>query len=480
MLTVMAMRPVTAQLFINSNQQFTVTNGGIVTVLDMDLINKGNIDHAGDIEVRGNIINSVLFKCDNLISSSTSLTLAWTNDSTFQSGIGTVYFSGTNQIIQGTHQSAFYDLVLRGNKGHIKTQLANAGVRNSLNLGQVELATNGNQFSLWDARISILRTVGYISTFKEGKVKTHYPNNHNGISMIPLGFGTKSSEFKPFFQVQSGRDSFDVTLYGHSSSVDGRDVNSMDDTVCAVNPYYYFRYRTYSTPSYYGFTRDNSESKYTKIGYWNASKWDRIVESGPSEVFDFDNLAQNSQLPNSNKYITHVSEKPFVDAGSDISLRPYETRQLDATGYFPLGTFYKWTPSVDLSCAECLNPYFRLGNPGKLYITADNGSGCIAIDSLNITTENGYIYIPNAFTPNGDNLNEGFGPVLGRNEVLENIKIYNRWGEKLHDSDKPWNGFYQGELVMEGVYVYKARVVRDMGRNEVEKVDLEGTVTLLR
>lgn len=48
------------------------------------------------------------------------------------------------------------------------------------------------------------------------------------------------------------------------------------------------------------------------------------------------------------------------------------------------------------------------------------------------------IYMPNAFTPNGDNLNDAFGPV-GTIEHYE-LSIYDQWGNQVYNGDKPWSG----------------------------------------
>jgi gliding motility-associated-like protein len=67
------------------------------------------------------------------------------------------------------------------------------------------------------------------------------------------------------------------------------------------------------------------------------------------------------------------------------------------------------------------------------------------------------VFIPNAFTPNGDGINDTFGV---KGEGIENfaIRIYNRWGEVVFESDNPkkqWDGTYQGKPVKDGTYVYQ-------------------------
>jgi len=67
-----------------------------------------------------------------------------------------------------------------------------------------------------------------------------------------------------------------------------------------------------------------------------------------------------------------------------------------------------------------------------------------------------YIWIPNTFTPNGDQDNDVWFPVL-KNISSINVKIFNRWGELIFetsDLSDNWNGFYKNQLCQNGVYVY--------------------------
>lgn len=88
------------------------------------------------------------------------------------------------------------------------------------------------------------------------------------------------------------------------------------------------------------------------------------------------------------------------------------------------------------------------------------------------------IFVPNAFSPNQNKLNETFHPT-GIFIKKYTMKIYNRWGEKVYDNNQcmnAWDGFYMGEPAQEGVYAYKIVAV---GMNN-EIFHLAGDVTLLR
>lgn len=88
------------------------------------------------------------------------------------------------------------------------------------------------------------------------------------------------------------------------------------------------------------------------------------------------------------------------------------------------------------------------------------------------------IYIPNAFTPNGDGLNDNFS-VEGEGISKFNMSIYNKWGEMIFESGnlhESWDGTYGGELVQDGAYVYMISLVSADKKSMVKN----GTVTVLK
>ena len=67
------------------------------------------------------------------------------------------------------------------------------------------------------------------------------------------------------------------------------------------------------------------------------------------------------------------------------------------------------------------------------------------------------IDFPNAFTPNGDGLNDTFGPVL-TNMIIQSIQIYNRWGELIFEGRTPefqWDDNYLSKPAPAGIYAYR-------------------------
>jgi len=143
---------------------------------------------------------------------------------------------------------------------------------------------------------------------------------------------------------------------------------------------------------------------------------------------------------------------------------------------------YVWEPSDDLSCDRCPNPTFT-GTRSRTYtIRGVTESGCRSSRNIRIQVDGEYnVLFPNVFSPNDNGLNDVFKPGgLGVELTLDYyLAIYDRWGEKLFETDKPqqgWDGTYRGESVQEGVYMYYARVTLENGERKM----FRGTVTLLR
>lgn len=87
-------------------------------------------------------------------------------------------------------------------------------------------------------------------------------------------------------------------------------------------------------------------------------------------------------------------------------------------------------------------------------------------------------YIPNAFTPDANNLNEKFAP-KGKYYASYEMRIYNRWGQKIYDGNgcqNEWDGRYLDEMVQDGVYAYEI-IARDFAG---KKYNFNGTITVLK
>jgi gliding motility-associated-like protein len=141
---------------------------------------------------------------------------------------------------------------------------------------------------------------------------------------------------------------------------------------------------------------------------------------------------------------------------------------------------YSWTPVNGLNCLDCPDPVASPFQTTNYYLTVNYGKNCTTTASNKIEVGPGPdVYIPNAFTPNGDEVNDVF-TVFGTTLQSVGMKIFNRWGEKVFDSGDSqwasWNGTYKGVSQPTGVYVYTVELVYLDGRKKFK----DGSVTLIR
>ncbi|WP_353138205.1 PKD domain-containing protein [Pseudopedobacter sp.] len=145
--------------------------------------------------------------------------------------------------------------------------------------------------------------------------------------------------------------------------------------------------------------------------------------------------------------------------------------ELSATG----SVSYQWFPSTGLSADNVLNPIARPTETTRYILTLSNQAGCI--NSYEITV-NVHIdpYIPNAFRPNGDGINDTWGINYLETFIDADVRIFNRYGQEVFYSKRytnAWDGKLNGQDVPMGVYYYI--IEPNNGRQKYS-----GSLTLLR
>jgi gliding motility-associated-like protein len=148
-------------------------------------------------------------------------------------------------------------------------------------------------------------------------------------------------------------------------------------------------------------------------------------------------------------------------------------------------TGFNWTPDMDINSINIPNPILSPTESITYNVSILDDFGCTTTDSIRITVidpadlDCAGIYLPKAFTPNGDNLNDVYGisnPLAI--EQLLSFEIYDRWGTRVFttvNAEETWDGTYGGTLLNGGVYIYKLSY-----RCEGEEVAISGTVTMMR
>lgn len=145
---------------------------------------------------------------------------------------------------------------------------------------------------------------------------------------------------------------------------------------------------------------------------------------------------------------------------------------------------FVWSPSAFVDDPTAREPRIAPENDGRYQISFIQ-DGCTAIDTVFIEVVDpseldcNQLLLPDAFTPNGDNLNEEYGisnPLAL--DGLDFFEIYDRWGTRIFETDNPflrWDGTFKGQPVMPGVFMYKAKY-RCQGKS-FEKI---GSFSLIR
>jgi gliding motility-associated-like protein len=148
-------------------------------------------------------------------------------------------------------------------------------------------------------------------------------------------------------------------------------------------------------------------------------------------------------------------------------------------------TKYTWLFGDSLnSNSKDKNPDFTFIRPGvyKVKLIAQNDYGCKDSITKEFTVlPAGKLYIPNAFTPNGDMFNEVFKFTYPESAYKKvEMTIYNRWGGFIYETSMPggkwWDGTFEGAPCSEDVYFYMAKAIKI--NDEVN--DYHGTITLVR
>lgn len=160
----------------------------------------------------------------------------------------------------------------------------------------------------------------------------------------------------------------------------------------------------------------------------------------------------------SSNLVINIHSNPFVDAGPDRTIFAGDTITLQASAAGQSPT-YLWSPPDDLSDPLELTPLAFPGENRLYTLTVTTQFGCFASDEVLVKAAAG-IFIPTAFTPNGDGLNDRWhipflDPVM---DAL--VVVYNKYGEEVYRAKAAmvdWDGTMKGKMQPSGTYIYSVR-----------------------
>jgi len=167
-----------------------------------------------------------------------------------------------------------------------------------------------------------------------------------------------------------------------------------------------------------------------------------------------------------------------VDAGTDQTIIVGSSVQLNAN-VSPAGSYtYLWSPANGLSNPAIPNPVATPDTTTTytITVTSNKNGACSDVDTITIfVLPDLDVPIPNAFSPNGDGLNDEF--FLPGNYDIEKLQIFDRWGKLVYEGNQPWNGLYKNLPQPIGTYAFQVTLRFSLNNETVTK---KGNVTLIR
>lgn len=235
----------------------------------------------------------------------------------------------------------------------------------------------------------------------------------------------------------------------------------------------------------------NDETEFWLLNESNidAVEWDFGDEADPTPGSGFNPVhvyknpgiydVKVTETYGSVSYITHsqviinaLPPKSFENKGDSLYLFPGSMIPLDAGEGMHS---YLWQDGSD-------GQFYDVSDPGLIVVNVEDINCCKSSDSLRIISL--AITLPSAFSPNGDGLNDTFGPI-GPDEGISDfsLKVFNRWGQKVWEAislKDEWNGTFNGQISPSGIYSWQMSFNVIGNISFTGKAQYKGNVTILR
>ncbi|MGB1037417.1 MAG: gliding motility-associated C-terminal domain-containing protein [Bacteroidia bacterium] len=180
---------------------------------------------------------------------------------------------------------------------------------------------------------------------------------------------------------------------------------------------------------------------------WNTGEQSRYLTVNTTGTYSVEVKDSNNCFKSDTINIT-LSQSPKLDLGGDTTICKNSPIVIQGPPYFD----YLWSTGSS-------NQDIIVSNEGVYTLTITDSLNCFATDNIKVIVDpEAYpseLYIPNAFTPNANGLNDFF-PY--KTEIIQfdySLEIYNRWGQRVFASKKEnWGGLYKGKPAPQGAYIY--------------------------
>ena len=222
---------------------------------------------------------------------------------------------------------------------------------------------------------------------------------------------------------------------------------------------------------------------------WNGDPFTNWHVSSHLEAGTYELVIQDLNGCEWDTLITFIAPtSPLLDLGEDVILPLGDSTFLEAItnlGSNEIASFH-WYPPLYLVCDTCWTQFVTPMESVEYLATVIDSNGCANQDTIFIQViKERPIFIPSAFSPNGDGINDILQVYAGAGAIkVRKFKIFDRWGEivfqakdfKVNDPDIYWDGYLNGKPLDPAVFIYYVEIEFVDGHLEY----LTGDITLMK
>jgi gliding motility-associated-like protein len=204
---------------------------------------------------------------------------------------------------------------------------------------------------------------------------------------------------------------------------------------------------------------------------WNVGSTGQTISINKMGTYAVEVMDHNGCRGTDTTVITTLLPLPIQFLPSDTAICSYGSLTLKANTAYKT---YLWSTNA-------LGSSITINQPGLYWLQVKDGNDCEGKDSIVVSPKECMkgLYVPTAFSPNGDRKNEVFRPMLFGNVKHYQFTVYNRWGQVIYQTTEPgkgWNGSYGGSTQDSNVFVWTCSYQLEGDALKTER----GTVLLIR